>query len=84
MKNVIIGILAALIVLSFYLLDRDIKQNSQIIIDQEIKISELEIKVSAQKNVLLFQGARIRELEKVGSIKIIPKNKEFISWIAQK
>lgn len=84
MKNVIIGILAALIVLSFYLLDRDIKQNSQIIIDQEIKISELEIKVSAQKNVLLFQGARIRELEKVGSIKIIPKNKEFISWVAQK
>ena len=84
MKNVIIGILAALIVLSFYLLDRDIKQNSQIIIDQEIKISELEIKVSAQKNVLLFQGARIRELEKVGSIKIIPKNKEFISCVAQK
>ena len=84
MKNVIIGILAALIVLSFYLLDRDIKQNSQIIIDQEIKISELEIKVSAQKNVLLFQGARIRELEKVGSIKIIPNNKEFISWVAQK
>ena len=79
MKNIIIGILAALIVLSFYLLDRDIKEYGQIIIDQEIKISELELKVNAQKNVLLFQGARIRELEKGGRIQALPKNKVFTS-----
>ena len=79
MKNIIIGILAALIVLSFYLLDRDIKEYGQIIIDQEIKISELELKVNAQKNVLLFQGARIRELEKGRRIQALPKNKVFTS-----
>ena len=77
MKNIIIGILAALIVLSFYLLDKDIKQYGQIIIDQEIKISELELKVDSQKNVLLFQGARIRELERGRRIQTIPKNKEL-------
>ena len=79
MKNIIIGILAALIVLSFYLLDRDIKQYGQIIVDQEIKISELELKVDAQKNVLLFQGARIRELERGGKIQALPKNKVLTS-----
>jgi cell division protein FtsL len=79
MKNIILGILAALIVLSFYLLDKDIKEYGQIIVDQEIKISELELKVNAQKNVLLFQGARIRELEKGGRIQALPKNKVFTS-----
>ena len=79
MKNIILGILAALIVLSFYLVDKDIKEYGQIIVDQEIKISELEIKVNAQKNVLLFQGARIRELEKGGRIQALPKNKVFTS-----
>ena len=52
MKKIIISILAALIVLSFYLLDKDIKEYGQIIVDQEVKISELELKVDAQKNVL--------------------------------
>ncbi len=79
MKNIILGILAALIVLSFYLVDKDIKEYGQIIVDQEIKISELEIKVNAQKNVLLFQGARIRELEKGRRIQALPKNKVFTS-----
>ena len=79
MKNIILGILSSLIVLSFYLLDKDIKEYGQIIVDQEIKISELELKVNAQKNVLLFQGARIRELEKGGRIQALPKNKVFTS-----
>ena len=79
MKNIIIGILAALIVLSFYLLDKDIKEYGQIIVDQEVKISELELKVDAQKNVLLFQGATIRELERGGKIQALPKNKVLIS-----
>ncbi len=84
MKNIILGILAALIVLSFYLLDEDIKEYGQIIVDQEIKISEIELKVNAQKNVLLFQGARIRELEKGGRIQALPKNKVFTSlWMTQ-
>ena len=73
-KNIILGILSALIVLSFYLLDNDIKKYEKVIDDQQSKLSELELRIDSQKNILLFQGSRIRELEKVGSIKIIPKN----------
>ena len=79
MKKIIISILAALIVLSFYLLDKDIKEYGQIIVDQEVKISELELKVDAQKNVLLFQGARIRELERGEKIQALLKNKVLTS-----
>ena len=79
MKKIIISILAALIVLSFYLLDKDIKEYGKIIVDQEIKISELELKVNAQKNVLLFQGARIRELERGEKIQALSKNKVLTS-----
>ena len=79
MKKIIISILAALIVLSFYLLDKDIKEYGKIIVDQEIKISELELKVNAQKNVLLFQGARIRELEIGEKIQALSKNKVITS-----
>ena len=77
-KNIILGILAALIVLSFYLLDNDIKKYEKVIDDQQSKLSELELRIDSQKNILLFQGSRIRELER-GSKIIIPKNQKHFT-----
>jgi cell division protein FtsL len=77
-KNIILGILAALIVLSFYLLDNDIKKYEKVIDDQQSKLSELEYRIDSQKNILLFQGSRIRELEKGNKI-IIPKNQKHFT-----
>ena len=80
-KNIILGILAALIVLSFYLLDNDIKKYEKVVDDQQSKLSELELRIDSQKNILLFQGSRIRELER-GSKIIIPKNlKHFTTYL---
>ena len=47
-KNIILGILAALIVLSFYLLDNDIKKYEKVIDDQQSKLSELELRIDSQ------------------------------------
>ena len=77
-KNIILGILAALIVLSFYLLNSDIKKYEKVIDKQQTKLSELELRINSQKNILLFQGIRIRELEK-GSNIIIPKNQKHFT-----
>ena len=77
-KNIILGILAALIVLSFYLLDNDIKKYEKVIDDQQYRLSELELRIDSQKNILLFQGSRIRELER-GSKIIIPKNQKHFT-----
>ena len=77
-KNIILGILAALIVLSFYLLNSDIKKYEKVIDDQQSKLSELELRIDSEKNILLFQGSRIRELEK-GSKIIIPKNQKHFT-----
>ena len=76
-KNIILGILAGLIVLSFYLLNSDIKKYEKVIDDQQSKLSELELRIDSQKNILLFQGSRIRELEKGGKIIIPIKQKYF-------
>ena len=77
-KNIILGILCALIVLSFYLLDNDIKKYKKVVDDQQSKLSELELRIDSQKNILLFQGSRIRELER-GSKIIIPKNQKHFT-----
>ena len=77
-KNIILGILAALIVLSFYILDNDIKKYEKVIDDQQSKLSELDLRIDSQKNILLFQGSRIRELER-GSKIIIPKNQKHFT-----
>ena len=77
-KNIILGILSALIVLSFYLLNNDIKKYEKVIDDQQSKLSELELRIDSQKNILLFQGSRIRELEKGGKI-IIPKKQKYFT-----
>ena len=62
-KKLIFPTLILLIVLSFYLLNKDISKYSQIIEEQKIKIEEHETRIDSQKNILLFQGARLRDLE---------------------
>ena len=70
-KRLIFPTLILLIVLSFYLLNKDISKYSQIIEEQKIKIEEHETRIDSQKNVLLFQGARLRDLEKrIGKLQI--------------
>ena len=63
-KKIIFPTLLLLLVLAFYLLDKDIRENTQIIVGQQKKIEEYEIKIASQQNVLLFQGARLRDLER--------------------
>ena len=70
-KRLIFPTLILLIVLSFYLLNKDISKYSQIIEEQKIKIEEHETRIDSQKNILLFQGARLRDLEKrIGKLQI--------------
>ena len=68
MTKLIFPTLILLIVLSFYLLNKDVSKYSQIIKDQQIKIEEHEMRINSQKNVLLFQGARLRDLEKLRNV----------------
>ena len=70
-KHLIFPILILLIVLSFYLINKDIGKYSKIIEEQQIKIEEHETRIDSQKNVLLFQGARLRDLEnRIGKFQI--------------
>ena len=70
-KKLIFPTLILLIVLSFYLLNKDISKYSEIIEEQQIKIEEHETIIDSQKNVLLFQGARLRDLEnRIGKLQI--------------
>ena len=70
-KKLIFPTLILLIVLSFYLLNKDINKYSEIIEKQQIKIEENETRIDSQKNVLLFQGARLRDLEnRIGKLQI--------------
>jgi len=70
-KKIIFPTLLLLVVLAFYLLDKDIRENTLIIVGQQKKIEEYEIKIASQQNVLLFQGARLRDLEsRIGKLQI--------------
>ena len=62
--NIIFSILAIIMVLAFYLLNAEIAKILVEIEEQEIKIEEHQKRIDSQKNVIWFQGARIRELEK--------------------
>ena len=62
--NIIFSTLAIIMVLAFYLLNAEIAKILVEIEEQEIKIEEHQKRIDSQKNVILFQGARIRELEK--------------------
>ncbi len=69
-KKLIFPTLILLIVLAFYLLNKDINKYSKI-------IEEHEIRIDSQKNVLLFQGAKLRDLEnRIGKFQI----KEYASY----
>ena len=70
-KKLIFPILTLLIVLAFYLLDKDINKYSKIIKEQQIKIEEHETRIDSQKNIILFQGSRLRNLENlIGKLQI--------------
>jgi len=70
-KLLIFPILTLLIVLAFYLLDKDINKYSKIIKEQQIKIEEHETRINSQKNIILFQGSRLRNLENlIGKLQI--------------
>ena len=62
--NIIFFTLALIIVFAFYLLNAEIAKILLEIEKQEIKIEEHQKRIDGQKNIILFQGARIRELEK--------------------
>ena len=62
--NIIFSILAIIMVLAFYLLNAEIAKILIKIEEQEVKLEEHQERIDSQKNVILFQGARIRQLEK--------------------
>ena len=62
--NIIFFTLALIIVSAFYLLNAEIAKILVEIEKQEIKIEEHQKRIDSQKNIILFQGTRIRELEK--------------------
>ena len=62
-KKLIFPTLLLLIVLAFYLLNKDINEYAQIIKEQQISIDKHEALIEAQGNILILQGARISGLE---------------------
>ena len=62
-KKLIFPTLLLLVVLAFYLLDKDINQYAQIIEEQQISIDKHEAVIEAQGNILASQGVRISDLE---------------------
>ena len=67
--NIIFSTLAIIMVLAFYLLNAEIEKILVEIEEQEIKIEEHQQRIDSQKNIILFQGARIRQLEKSKPLK---------------
>ena len=67
--NIIFSILAIIMVLAFYLLNAEMENILVKIGEQETKIEEHQKRINSQKNIILFQGARIRELEKSKPLK---------------
>ena len=62
-KKLIFPTLLLLIVLAFYLLNKDINEYAQIIKEQQISIDKHEALIETQGNILVLQGARISGLE---------------------
>ena len=67
--NIILTLLALVTILAFYLLNDEIEKILVEIEEQETKIEEHQKRIDSQKNIILFQGARIRELEKSKPLK---------------
>ena len=62
-KKLIFPTLLLLIVLAFYLLNKDINEYAQIIKEQQISMDKHEALIETQGNILVLQGARISGLE---------------------
>jgi len=62
-KKIIFPTLLLLIVLAFYLIDKDIKKHSQTIKDQQVIIEEQQAMILNNQNVLFFHDAMIRDLQ---------------------
>lgn len=70
-RKLIIPTLILLIVWAFYLLNAEIAEILMEIEKQETQIEEQQTRIDSQKNVLLFQGARLRDLEnRIGKLQI--------------
>ena len=67
--NIIFTTLALVTILAFYLLNAEIAKILVEIEKQEIKLEEHQKRIDSQKNIMLFQGARIRQLEKSKPLK---------------
>ena len=67
--NIIFTTLALVTVLAFYLLNAEMENILVEIEEQEVKLEEHQKRIDSQKNIILFQGARIRELEKSKPLK---------------
>ena len=69
-KNIIFFILILFIVLSFYLLDKDINKYSEIIEEQQVEINYLkkklgyhDIRLSGQMNTLMVHRSRLEQIK---------------------
>ena len=69
-KNIIFSILILFIVLSFYLLDKDINKYSEIIEEQQVEINYLkkklgyhDIRLSGQMNTLMVHRSRLEQIK---------------------
>jgi hypothetical protein len=69
-KNIIFSILILLTALSFYLLDKDINNNSKIIEEQQVEINNLkkqlvyhDIRLSGQMDTLMVHRSRLEQIK---------------------
>ena len=69
-KNIIFSILILFLVLSFYLLDKDINKYSEIIEEQQVEINYLkkklgyhDIRLSGQMNTLMVHRSRLEQIK---------------------
>tara|TARA_B100001093_G_C26153786_1_gene728570 strand:- start:22 stop:282 length:261 start_codon:yes stop_codon:yes gene_type:complete len=69
-KKLIFPTLTLLIVLSFYLLDRDINEYSQIVEEQQIQIDDLKkqlgyhnVRITSQMDTLMVHRSRLEQIK---------------------
>ena len=69
-KNIIFTTLALLIVASFYLLNKDINQYSEMVEEQQIQIADLkkqlgyhDIRLSGQMDTLMIHRSRLEQIK---------------------
>ena len=77
-KNIIYTILGLLVVTSFYLLNKDINEYSQIVEEQQVQIDTLkkqlgyhDIRISGQMDTLMVHRSRLEQIKKLLDFKIL-------------